>query len=183
MKLSFAQKLWLPLGLSLTCLADLSLNNAYTTREIRLEERKADLAHATEIGLAVVKGYKGLVASHRLSKIEAKKSALEAIKNIRQGQSGYFTVFNATPTILMHPNKPEMIGKDVGSPRDQNGVFLYNESLALAKGGARGFTAYSCSQPGSSQAAALVDESAKAAHALHDKAGRLDQAVSVFRLA
>lgn len=97
MKLSFLQKLWLPPGLSLTCLAGLSLNNAYTTREIRLEERKADLAHATEIGLTVVKGYEAMVASHAMSEIEAKKSALEAIKNIRYGQSGYFTVFNATP--------------------------------------------------------------------------------------
>ncbi len=55
MKLSFVQRLWLPFILSLLCLAGISIYNAYQTREMRLEERKADLIHASEIALSVVK--------------------------------------------------------------------------------------------------------------------------------
>ena len=43
MKMSLVQKLWLPLILCLLCLTGLSLRDAYQTRNIRLEERKADL--------------------------------------------------------------------------------------------------------------------------------------------
>jgi len=57
MKLSFVQKLWLPLILSLLCLAGVSIYNAYQTREVRLQERKADLEHASEIALGVVKTF------------------------------------------------------------------------------------------------------------------------------
>jgi hypothetical protein len=42
-KLSFSQKLWLPLVLCLLCFAGLSAIDAYRTRDVRLEERKADL--------------------------------------------------------------------------------------------------------------------------------------------
>lgn len=57
MRLSFSQKLWLPLILSLVCLVGLSVIDAWHTREIRLDERKADLVHATELALTVVKTF------------------------------------------------------------------------------------------------------------------------------
>ncbi|MES2742599.1 MAG: methyl-accepting chemotaxis protein [Pseudomonadota bacterium] len=148
MKLSFVQKLWLPLGLSLSCLAWLSLHNAYDTREVRLEERKAGLAHATEIAFTVVKGYAALAASGAMPETEAKSRALEAVRNIRYGQNGYFTVFNSAPKILTHATKPEMIGKEVGDYKDLNGVYLYNESLVITKNGERGYSTYAFSKPG-----------------------------------
>ncbi len=148
MKLSFLQKLWLPLGLSLTCLAGLSLQSSYQAREIRLEERKAGLVQATEIALTVVKGFETLAASHAMDEAEAKTRALEAVKNIRFGQSGYFTVLNSTPKILTHATKPEMIGKEVGDFKDPNGVYLYNDAVAITKSGGRGFSTYAFSKPG-----------------------------------
>ena len=41
MKLSFVQRLWLPLILSLACLAGVSIYDAWQMRATRLEERKA----------------------------------------------------------------------------------------------------------------------------------------------
>lgn len=63
MKLSFVQKLWLPLILSLLCLAGISIYDAYLTREVRLDERKADLKHASELALSVVKTFGDQVAA------------------------------------------------------------------------------------------------------------------------
>ena len=57
MKLSFAQKLWLPLILGVLCLAGISIYNAYQVRDARLAERKADLKHASEIALSVVRTF------------------------------------------------------------------------------------------------------------------------------
>ena len=57
MKLSFAQKLWIPLILSLLCLVGISIYSAYQTRDVRLEERKADLKHASEVALGMVTAF------------------------------------------------------------------------------------------------------------------------------
>jgi methyl-accepting chemotaxis protein len=57
MKLSFMQKLWLPLILSLLCLAGISIYQGYRMKETRLDERKADLTHAAELALSVVKTF------------------------------------------------------------------------------------------------------------------------------
>jgi hypothetical protein len=63
MKLSFVQKLWLPLILSLLCLAGISIYEVYRTKETRLDERKEDLTHATELALSVVKTFGDQVAA------------------------------------------------------------------------------------------------------------------------
>ncbi|VXB58453.1 Methyl-accepting chemotaxis protein [Burkholderia sp. 8Y] len=151
MKLSFVQKLWLPLVLSLFCLAGLSFYNAYHTRDVRLEERKADLKHASEIALSEVKSFAAAAATGAMTPEDAKKLALESVRNIRYGESGYFTLLNSHPTVLMHPMKPEMNGKDVGSYRDPNGVALYIDAVKVTQNGAQGFTTFSFPRPGSSE--------------------------------
>ena len=92
MKLSFIQKLWLPLILSLLCLAGVSIYNAYQTRQVRLDERKADLIHVSELALSVLKGYGDQVSAGSLPVAEAQKKALDRMRNMRYGKSGYFTI-------------------------------------------------------------------------------------------
>jgi methyl-accepting chemotaxis protein len=85
MKLSFVQKLWLPLILSLLCLAGISIYQAYWTEETRLNERKADLTHATELALSVVKTFGDQVAAGSMPAAEAQKRAMDSIRNMRYG--------------------------------------------------------------------------------------------------
>ena len=151
MKLSFVQKLWLPLVLSLLCLAGLSVYNAYHTRDIRMEERKADLRHASEIALSDVKTFADEAAAGAMTVEDAKKRAMNHVRNIRYGESGYFTLLDSHPTVLMHPMKPEMNGRDVGSYRDPNGVALYMDAVKVTQNGGQGFTTFAFSKPGSSE--------------------------------
>lgn len=72
MKLSFAQKLWLPLILSLLCLAGISIYDADQTRAVRLGERKADLTHASGLASNVVKSFGDQVAAGSMSDAEAR---------------------------------------------------------------------------------------------------------------
>ncbi|TXC79070.1 methyl-accepting chemotaxis protein [Paraburkholderia azotifigens] len=148
MKLSFVQKLWLPLILSLLCLAGVSTYNAYQTREMRLEERKSDLKHAAELALSVVKTFGDHVSSGTASVGEAQKQAMDSIRNMRYGHDGYFIVLNSRPTVLMHPFIPELNGKDVGNSKDPNGVYHFRETVDVVKRDGRGFNSYSASKPG-----------------------------------
>ncbi|GLU35145.1 methyl-accepting chemotaxis protein [Trinickia caryophylli] len=147
MKLSFSQKLWLPLLISLVCLAALAVTDAWRTRAIRLEERKADLVHATEVALSVVKTFADQAAAGTIPQDEAKTKALEVVRNMRYGGSGYFTILDSQPVVLMHPFKPELQGRNMAGFTDPNGVPLYQDVVAQIKRDGHGFTTYSFSKP------------------------------------
>ncbi len=151
MKLSLVQKLWLPLILSLLCLTGLTVHDAYQTRNIRLDERKADLVHASEIVLSAVKSDGDQVAAGTLSESEAKKRALDTVRKMRYGESGYFLILNSQLTILMHPVRPELVGKDVSEYKDPNGVYVFRDIVASVKRDGRGFSAYAFPRPGATE--------------------------------
>lgn len=159
MKLSFVQKLWLPLILSLLCLVGISVYNAYQTREVRLEERKADLEHASEIALGVVKSFGDQAAAGTMTGAEAQKRAMDSIRKMRYGSAGYFTIFNFQPTVLMHPIHPELNGKDVGDYRDSNGVRFYKDTVNLVKRDGQGFIAYAFPKPGATESSPKISYS------------------------
>jgi len=156
MKLSFSQKLWLPLILGVLCLAGISIYDAYHTREMRLAERKGDLKHASEIALSVVKTFGDQAAAGSMPLAEAQKRAMDSIRNMRYGEDGYFTILNSQPTVLMHPTKPELNGKDAGSYRDPDGAYLFRDMVAVIKRDGAGFTAYAFPKPGANEASPKI---------------------------
>ncbi|MEA3122663.1 MAG: methyl-accepting chemotaxis protein [Paraburkholderia sp.] len=151
MKMSLVQKLWLPLILCLLCLTGLSLRDAYQTRNIRLEERKADLVHASQIALSEVKNDGDQVAAGTMSESEAKKRALDSVRRIRYGENGYFIILNSQRTVLMHPMRPELVGKDVSDYKDPNGVYVFRDIVASVKRDGMGFSAYAFPRPGATE--------------------------------
>ena len=155
MKLSFVQKLWLPLILSLLCLAGISIYNAYQTREMRLDERKADLTHVSENALTVVKTFADRAAAGTLPLAQAQTQAMDAIRNMRYGEGGYFIIVNSQPTVLMSI-LPELNGKDVSDFKDPNGVYLFRAIVASVKGDGRGFSAYAFPRKGATEASPKI---------------------------
>ncbi|MFL9918140.1 methyl-accepting chemotaxis protein [Paraburkholderia fungorum] len=160
MKLSFVQKLWLPLVLSLLCLAGISIYNAYQTREMRLDERKADLKHASEIAQSVVKTFGDQAAAGAMPVAEAQKRALDSIRNIRYGEGGYFGILNSQLTIVMQPMQPSMNGKNVSDYKDPNGVYMFREMVAVIKRDGQGFTEYEFPKPGATEASPKISYNA-----------------------
>jgi methyl-accepting chemotaxis protein len=147
MKLTFIQKLWLPLILSLVCLVGISINDAYETRAIRLDERKADLQHVAEAALGVVKTFGDQAAAGSLPVEEARKRAMDAIRNVRYGTEGYVTIFNSNPTMLMHPTQPQMNGKDLSDYAGPNGDHIYVDIVGVIKRDGKGFISYAFPRP------------------------------------
>jgi methyl-accepting chemotaxis protein len=70
-KLTFRQRLWLPLAFSLVALTLVSVFSAYQAREIRIEERKNDLVNLTTMAVSLAKQYDDLAKSGALTKEEA----------------------------------------------------------------------------------------------------------------
>jgi methyl-accepting chemotaxis protein len=149
-KLTFSQKLWAPLILSLAFFVVMSVVDSYRIREVRYEERKTDLIHATELAIATTKAFADQAAAGTITVDEAKKQAIAAIRGLRYGQggTGYFTLLNSEPVILMHPIHPEMQGRNMGDYKDPNGVALYRDTVDVVKRDGHGFVRYSFPKPG-----------------------------------
>ncbi|OWY31847.1 methyl-accepting chemotaxis protein [Herbaspirillum aquaticum] len=126
-QLSFSKKLWLPLGLSLVALLAISVFSAFMVRDVRLEERKNDLTNIGQTALSMVKAYGALAESGALSKEEAQKRAKAAMKSLRYGTDGYFSISTSGQIIVMHPIKPELDGKDLTNFKDPAGKNLFVE--------------------------------------------------------
>jgi methyl-accepting chemotaxis protein len=148
MILSFRAKLYLPLILSWLCLAALTIFHVYESKSQRLEERQVALKFATDVGMSTVKEYAALSASGVLSQEAAKQQALARLKAMRYGKDGYYTVVDSRPSILMHPIKAELVGKDVSDFKDANGTYLYRQAAEIAKGTGEGWIEYVWTKPG-----------------------------------
>lgn len=133
MKLSFRSKLYLPLIISWLCLLGISTVNVLQNKAHRFEERQIALRFATDVGMSTVKEYAALADSGAMPLEEAKKQALARLKAMRYGKDGYYTVINSHPTVIMHPIKAELIGKDVTDFKDPGGQFFIAMSPPLRK--------------------------------------------------
>jgi len=141
-QLSFNKKLWLPLVLSLIALLAISIFSAVMVRNIRLEERKADLTNIGQTALSLVKGYGALADSGALSKEDAQKLAKQAIKSLRYGTDGYFSISTSGQIIVMHPIKTELDGKDLTNFKDPAGNNLFVEITKAGSKPEGGFVHY-----------------------------------------
>ncbi|OBV41507.1 methyl-accepting chemotaxis protein [Janthinobacterium psychrotolerans] len=148
-KLSFKQKLWIPLICSLLCIAIIFVYNAFEVRKIRIEERSADITNAADLGLGAVKMFGELAASGALTTQEAQKQALAVIRSMRFGETGYLAVINHEAVVVMNPAAPKTDGKNMSAVQDANGTYLYRDIVAVGKSDTgKGFVRYHFPRPG-----------------------------------
>ncbi|PDT84266.1 methyl-accepting chemotaxis protein [Sinorhizobium sp. BJ1] len=114
-------------------------------------ERKAMLSAMNDNAVTVFEAYHKQEQAGTLSREEAQKRALEAIKAMRYQDSGYFWVNDMHPTMVMHPIKPELDGKDLSQNKDPNGKFLFVEFVKTVQAQGRGFVDYYWPKPGAEE--------------------------------
>ncbi|HIC7208929.1 methyl-accepting chemotaxis protein [Burkholderia stabilis] len=137
MKLSFKQKLGVPLVLSLLCLVLLSVTDAYRSREMRLEERKSELVHAVQIALATVDFYAKRATAGELSVEQAQKQAQDVIRGMRYGEagSGYFSIVNSKGVVLMYPFDASIQNKSLSELNPKAAAIVQQQIDLVARTG------------------------------------------------
>ncbi|QJB57155.1 methyl-accepting chemotaxis protein [Pseudodesulfovibrio sp. zrk46] len=111
--------------------------------ELMLEGQKAKLKVASD---SIATSLSKIIADAQTEteRIEIIRKALNDIR-FEEDDSGYYFVFEGTKTIA-HAAKPSLHGKDLGSLKDKNGVFMIRELSDIAhKGG--GFVQYIWAKP------------------------------------
>jgi methyl-accepting chemotaxis protein len=120
-------------------------------RDELLDGRKRLLVQEVETAWSVIDHYSRKVGKE-LEEEKAKVLAMEAIKDLRYDGSQYFWINDTGPTMVMHPFKPELNGKDLSGTKDPNGIALFVEMAKVVKKSGAGFVPYQWAKPGSESA-------------------------------
>ncbi|WP_020656182.1 methyl-accepting chemotaxis protein [Massilia niastensis] len=147
MRLSFRTKLFLPLIISWLCLLSVVTVNALRDRELRMDERKTQIANAGDMAISIVKEYAAMASAGKLPEALAKQQALERIKALRYGETGYLLVIDSQ-RMLMHPIAANLVGKGVGDIRDAEGRQMCLDALNVAREAGKGYTWFLWNKPG-----------------------------------
>ena len=142
-------------GLSVVA-ARMQYLDLYQTREDTLR-REVDLAQS------LIRHYAGQAESGAIDVDEAKARALAALEKANaNGGVDYFYIHDMTPTMLMHPLRKDLVGKNVADIRSPDGVMVYQEQIRQARKGG-GFVDFKWPKPGSDKP--VAKESYAAAYA------------------
>jgi methyl-accepting chemotaxis protein len=76
------------------------------------------------------------------------EEAKEAISKMRYGNKDYFWINDTTPTMIMHPIKPSLNGKNLSEFKDPNGTYLFQDMVKICKSKSKGLVKYHWAKPG-----------------------------------
>ncbi|MFA6189852.1 MAG: methyl-accepting chemotaxis protein [Sulfuricurvum sp.] len=118
-----------------------------TSEEKIKQEVQNDLKLQTDFLFSIItKEYES--NKDKLSNDELTKRIKNIVSSVRYGDDGYFWINDTSPTMIMHPIKPALDGKDLSDFKDPNGVYLFNEMAKVAKTQGEGVVDYSWAKPG-----------------------------------
>ncbi len=109
-----------------------------------MEDKKEMIAELTNTAWSLIDEFENEYADSTISLQEAQKLAKERVAQIRYGseQKDYFWIIDETPTMIMHPYRPELIGQSLVNYHDANGKKLFVEATEVVKENQEGFIDY-----------------------------------------
>ena len=113
-----------------------------------LSDRQEKVRNLVEVAHATVSLYEKQANAGKLTLEEAKRLAIEAVRNMRYDQSEYFWINDFNAVVVMHPIKPELDGQDLSQFKDKNGKRIFAEFATVAKTRGAGFVDYVWPKPG-----------------------------------
>ncbi len=111
-------------------------------------EKSRQTQAQVETAYSLVAGLEARVRKGEMDEASAKAEALALIKGLRYGNDDYFWINDSHPTMVMHPMKPELDGKDLSGVEDKQGLRLFVAFADLARAQGAGEVAYYWPKPG-----------------------------------
>ncbi|MEI4950893.1 methyl-accepting chemotaxis protein [Aeromonas caviae] len=111
-------------------------------------EKSRQTKAQVDTAYSLVAGLEARVRKGEMDEASAKAEALALIKGLRYGNDDYFWINDSHPTMVMHPMKPELDGKDLSGVEDKQGLRLFVAFADLARAQGAGEVAYYWPKPG-----------------------------------
>ena len=119
-------------------------------------ERQIKTKDLVDTSYSILAKYHKLYQAGNLSEDEAKKIAIDDIRDLRYGNNDYFFILDHQPALIMHPIKPELQGKNLDQSADPNGKRLFREMVDVVEKSGEGFVDYLWPKPGHDNAVEKV---------------------------
>ncbi|GBG03815.1 methyl-accepting chemotaxis protein [Azospira sp. I13] len=128
----------------------------YVLRDNLMEDRRLKTRNVVESVLGTVGYFQQLQQAGKLTEDEAKRMAMDALRNTRYDKTEYFWVNDLNAVMLMHPIKPSMEGQAQGAVKDADGKPLFAEMVRVVKEQGAGYVDYKWPKPGAEQPAPKI---------------------------
>ncbi len=116
-------------------------------------EKQTGIQNIVSLAYNLMDEYGRRVQKGELTVEEAQQRAKERIQNLRYGYNNqeYLWINDMHPTMIMHPIKPELDGKELTDNVDPNGKHIFIEMVKVCKDKGEGFVDYMWPKPGESK--------------------------------
>ena len=116
-----------------------------------MEEKRNATKDVLDIAYTLIAAYDHKVANKEMTQEQAQKNVLSLIEQLRYRDNDYFWINDLEPKMLMHPNFPELDGKNLSNDKDPTGKYLFVEMVNICKEKGEGFVTYMWPKPGTTQ--------------------------------
>lgn len=147
-KFTIQQRLFILLILVVTgfvVLSSISLSQAYKSL---LQQKHNANQQVVEAAYSIIEHFYQQQTDGLLTQAQAQQQTIEVFNSMRYDQGNYFWINDFTPTMIMHPIKPALIGKNVGGIKDPDGTLLFMDIVKVATEQGQGFVPYKWAKPG-----------------------------------
>jgi methyl-accepting chemotaxis protein len=130
---------------SLVTLSSISLFQGYQSL---LQQKYTANQQLVETAYGVVEHFHQQQNDGLLNEEEAQKRAIEVLTSLRYDNTNYFWINDYTATMIMHPIKPSLIGKNLSGLKDIDGTTFFQDMVNVATEKGEGFVPYKWPKPG-----------------------------------
>lgn len=113
-----------------------------------LQQKHSANQLVVEVAYSVVEHFYQQQIDGLLTEIQAQMQTVEVIKSLRYDKDNYFWINDFSPTMIMHPVKPALEGKDLSDIKDPDGTVLFIDMVNIVSKKGLGFVPYKWPKPG-----------------------------------
>ncbi len=119
-----------------------------TIRERLYAEKIQATKQVVDLAYAVLADSRAQADRGILTDAAARAQAVENLRRLRYNKEDYFWINDLTPTMIMHPFKPEMNGKNLNDYKDPNGKRFFVDMAKVCEAQGEGAVDYMWPKPG-----------------------------------
>ncbi len=120
----------------------------FALRDTIVEARMTKTRQLVEAAHSLVSGFADQEQAGHLSRDQAQRLAISALKAMRYDAAEYFWVNDMSPRMIMHPTRPKLDGTSLSELKDPNGKALFVEMVDVVRRAGSGFVPYQWPKPG-----------------------------------
>ena len=148
MNLGLRGRLYAIVGAMVVGLIALIGINVFQESEALTARRHQELKSLVDTAINLVVGQYNLAQSGTISEAAAKANAAKLVGSLRYQNKNYFWINDLHPTMVMHPFRPDLNGKDMSGFKDPHGTALFVEMVKVAQEKGAGIVNYLWPKPG-----------------------------------